>query len=145
MNSMRSLGDADDLRALAAAYARAVDRRDADLLASVFAPDAVLEVYDPSTADAPTGVRRGHVELRAITDLIARFDATFHFVGQSRYDVDGDGATGEVYCLAHHLSGGTDLLMLIRYDDRYRRGHDGWRIAHRRVLVDWKEIRPVAG
>ena len=136
--------DVDALRRLAATYARAVDRRDAALLATVFDEDAVLELYDPSTSDAPTGVRRGHAELAAIVDLIARFDATFHFVGQALFDADadadGDGATGEVYCLAHHLAGGDDMVMFIRYDDRYRRADDGrWVITLRRVLVDWRE------
>ena len=144
------MGDVDDLRGLAATYARAVDRRDGSLLASVFAVDAVLEVYDPATAAEPTGVRRGHPELAAIADAIARFDRTFHLVGQSHYEVDGDVATGEVYCAAHHLSrsaeGDTDMVMFIRYDDRYARGADGrWCIARRRVLVDWRETRSVRG
>ena len=148
MHTICTLSDVDDLRVLAATYARAVDRRDGALLASVFTPDATLEVYDPSTSAAPTGVRRSGAEIAAIADAIARFDRTFHFVGQSSYDVDGDRAGGEVYCMAHHLSrssdGDTDMVMFIRYDDRYERGSDGrWHITRRRVLVDWRETRPV--
>ena len=30
-----------------------------------------------------------------------------------------------------------------RYRDRYRRNEGEWRIAERRVLVDWTETRPV--
>jgi hypothetical protein len=82
--------------------------------------------------------------------MLRRYDATFHMLGQSTYDVDveHDSATGEVYCMAHHMTrtadGGTDFVMFIRYNDDYVRSADGaWRIGLRRVLVDWTETRPV--
>jgi len=135
------------LRSLAESYARGADRRDSDLFAGVFAPDAVLLVFNPSDAEEPTGQRRGDEELRAVPDLLARYACTYHFLGNMTYDVEGDEATGEVYCTAHHLSrgadGDTDLVMMIRYRDRYRRLAHGWRITERRVLVDWTELRPV--
>lgn len=142
--------DVEELRALAATYARAVDRRDVAAFVGVFAGDAVLEVWNPASAPSPSGVCRGHGEIAAIVERITRFPRTFHFVGQSLYDVapdDDRAAVGEVYCLAHHLTGdGTDIVMFIRYDDHYGRDRaDGrWRITHRRVLVDWTETHPVS-
>ena len=143
---MSGLSDTDEreLRALAADYAAGVDRRDQERLLSVFTPDGVLERYDAGVVDAPRGVIRGHEELARITERIASYDATFHFVGQGTYRAEGDGAVGEVYCTARHLTrtrhGATDFTMLIRYVDRYRRDADGWRIAARKVLVDWTEL-----
>jgi ketosteroid isomerase-like protein len=91
-------------------------------------------------------VREGHEALGAIPDMLSRYDKTFHFLGNHRYSVDGDTASGEVYCMAHHLTndvhGATDFIMLIRYLDTYRKGADGaWRIAAREVRPDWTESR----
>ncbi|MHB1583808.1 MAG: nuclear transport factor 2 family protein [Acidimicrobiales bacterium] len=134
------------LRELAVRYARAVDRRDVDTFLAVFEPDAVVVVRRPSPTDRPSEIR-GHDRLARIPEVIARYARTFHFLGQSSYRDLGDEAEGEVYCIAHHLDvsaeAATDLVMFIRYEDRYARHRDGtWRIRRREVLVDWTETRP---
>jgi hypothetical protein len=137
-------GDERQLRALAAGYAAGVDRRDRQRFLSVFAPDGVLEMFDAGVTEAPRNSLRGHDELARVTERIAVYDATFHFIGQAAYRADGDGAVGEVYCTARHLTrtrhGATDFTMLIRYVDRYARGAEGWRIAHRKLFLDWTEL-----
>jgi ketosteroid isomerase-like protein len=143
-------GDERALRALAAGYATAVDRRDVAGFLAVFASDAVLRVFDPGVQDEPRSVMRGADELARVIERISVYESTFHFVGQATYRADGDGAVGEVYCTARHLTkarhGATDFTMFIRYADRYRKDADGWRITDRGVLVDWTEnhtaIRP---
>jgi hypothetical protein len=133
------------LRALASGYASAVDRRDVDGFVDVFAPDGALRVHDPGVYDEPRAVRRGRDELATVIERMTVYDATFHFLGQATYAEDGDGATGEVYCTAHHLTrtrhGANDFTMLIRYRDRYARVNGGWRIAERAVLVDWTALQ----
>jgi len=133
------------LRALGTGYATSVDRRDVDGFVSVFAPDGVLRVHDPGVYDEPRSVLRGSEELARVIERISVYDATFHFLGQSSYAADGDGAAGEVYCTARHLTrtrhGATDFTMLIRYRDRYGRVGSGWRIAERAVLVDWTALQ----
>lgn len=135
----------DALWELSLGYARSVDRGDVDAFLALFTPDAQLTVHNPSDAD-PVGVYHGHGDLERIPPRMARFAATFHMLGQSEYRLDGDEPTGEVYCMAHHRSAGddnpTDYVMFIRYQDRYRRHEKQWRIAERRVLVDWTETRP---
>ena len=110
-----------------------------------FHPDAVLTIHAIGDPDTVTGTRRGHDELGEITTLIARYAQTYHFVGNARYELDGDRATGEVYGMAHHLTpdrhGGTDYVMLMRYLDTYRRRDGTWGIAERRALTDWTEVR----
>ncbi|MFJ6573969.1 nuclear transport factor 2 family protein [Streptomyces sp. NPDC091292] len=133
-----------DLRELAARYAHAVDRRDREAFLSVFHPEATLVVVPPSGA-----VRRmrGYEQLGLVTERIARYDRTFHLLGQSIHSADGaDEASGVTYCVAHHMSGGADPVdhvMYIRYQDRFRRDSSGWTIDHREVLIDWTETRPV--
>jgi hypothetical protein len=139
------------LRALGAQYAMSVDRRDPAGYVGVFLPDARLRIFDPADAPAPTSEIVGVGELAKVIDRIGRYDVTFHLVGTARYDVQGDVATGEVYCVAHHVLRGdpdTDDVMYIRYVDEYRRaGGTGdragreWKIAERVLYVDFRERR----
>lgn len=130
------------VRELAARYAGAVDRRDERQFLSAFSSDARLRVSVADDPAAPGADLRGHDQLRAVVDGIARFSRTFHFVGHATYETEGsDDISGEVYCQAHHLiDGERDLMMLIRYHDRYRRQPDGtWLITDRHVIVDWAD------
>ena len=56
-------------------------------------------------------------------DDLNRYEATTHFNGQSTVALDGDRATGESYCLAHHLytEDGERKLMVasLRYLDTF--------------------------
>ena len=140
--------DRADLHALSVRYASAVDRRDVELFLSVFTPDAALLIFDPSDSGQPTGERRGREQLAKVPELIKRYSSTYHLVGNATYEVRGDEARGEVYCMAHHLTrrddGDSDYVMFIRYVDAYIRVADrAWLIAERRLLVDWTETRPV--
>jgi len=134
------------LRALAEQYALGVDQHDdVEGFVSLFLPDAVISIHDPADTTDPREVR-GHDRLAQIPERIQRYAKTFHFLGQSTYDIGEGEATGEVYCIAHHLTpdqhGGTDYVMFIRYEDTYRPGADGaWKFAHRRLRVDWTETR----
>jgi hypothetical protein len=71
-----------------------------------------------------------------------------HLMGNHDVTLDGDRATGVVYCVAHHLSlhddGARDTVMTVRYVDRYLRTADGWRIEQRTINVDWEEERPAS-
>jgi hypothetical protein len=133
------------IQQLSLRYASAVDRRDSDAFVAVFHPDAELTVYGPD-ADTPNFTRHGHGDLGEIPRLIRRYPKTFHFIGNQLIDITGDEATGEVYCMARHLTpdahGGTDFVMFIRYIDRYRRGEDQvWRMSERQVRIHWTDVQ----
>jgi hypothetical protein len=140
------LEDVLAIQALAARYAAGVDRRDRDLFLSAFHPEATLRVFrEGPNGEEVISTRTGHEEIGVIPSVISRYEKTFHFIGNHLCQVGGDEAEGEVYCTARHLSagihGGLDFVMLIRYQDRYRRdpGQD-WLIADRLVQIDWTEI-----
>jgi SnoaL-like domain len=68
---------------------------------------------------------------------------------QSTLSLDGDRATGDGYCLAHHLSVGEDgrrtmMIASIRYLDELVKQDGQWLFAERRLMVDWTETRPSA-
>jgi hypothetical protein len=133
------LEDEAELRRLVTAYARMVDRRDWSLLSRIFTDAARLR--------GPGYAMRGHDELRAGLATIDRFSATMHLVMNQVVEVDGDRATGEVYCLANHLledrGQQAKLDMGIRYEDRYERTPQGWRIAERVLHVVWQQRLPL--
>ena len=66
-----------------------------------------------------------------------------HFVGNHRVELDGDAATGDTYCIAHHLTGKDDYVMHIRYEDTYVRTSAGWRIQTRDLHLLWTANLPV--
>jgi hypothetical protein len=133
------------LRNLAERYAQGVDRRDRDLFLSAFHPDATLAVHHPSEKEEGINVMRGHEQIGRVPEFITVYPKTYHVLGQSTYAIAGDDASGETYCVAHHLTpdrhGGTNYVMYIRYADTYRRVADEWRIATRQVNVDWTDQR----
>jgi len=96
--------------------------------------------------DEPAVAYRGHAELREVMGLLRHFSATFHLMANHLCEIAGPAATGETYCVAHHLTeaggGATDLVMYIRYRDAYERGDGGWRFARRDVMRQWTEERP---
>ena len=78
-----------------------------------------------------------------------KYDATTHFVGQSTIlTLEGNRATGEAYCLAHHVwtEAGTRRLMLasLRYYDTFAKADGAWLFAERLLYVDWVDNRAVS-
>ncbi|MBY0398961.1 nuclear transport factor 2 family protein [Myxococcota bacterium] len=124
-------------------YCRGVDRRNLELVRSTYHPDA----YDDH------GTYKGDVEgfLAFVRDEVhARFRMTMHKLGQSFIEVEGDVARAESYAICHHVmaeadpAGGpgatrdvADMVMGIRYVDRFERRAGEWRIARRELRWEW--------
>ena len=139
--------DRSAIRDLVDAYAHHADRRDPVAQAAVFAEDGQVRLFqgDPARS-APMQTITGRAELAAtFAGLIEQYEVTTYLNGQSVIDVHGDTASGESYCLAHHLlhrDGERKLLtMAIRYLDQFDRTDDGWRIARRDLVFDWTDER----
>ncbi|HVC72079.1 MAG TPA: nuclear transport factor 2 family protein [Acidimicrobiales bacterium] len=142
------LADRAALRDLVDAYARHVDRRDAEAVAALFTADGrlVSRLHNPA-ADAPI-VRRGRDEIAtALVAGLDRYIATTHIVGGQVVALDGDRASGDTVSLAHHVyeTAGTRrmLVMAVRYTDTYARQPGGWGFAERQLHLDWREDRPL--
>ena len=135
------------LQALVAAYARHADHREPELVAALFEPDAVLRMVRRGDDGAPAE-SRGHRQIASVVGRLAQFPVTYHLVGNHSVVLAGEEATGEAYCVAHHLApraegGHVDHVMHIRYLDRYRRTAAGWRFAERETFVEWTVDQPV--
>jgi hypothetical protein len=125
---------------LVGAYARHADRRDAERFVELFEPDATLRLVRRGDEGRPLE-SRGRRQLAKVIGALGRFDVTYHLVANHTVRVTGDHATGEVYCVAHHLAadadGCVDHVMHLRYLDRYRRSDGVWRFAERETHVEW--------
>jgi hypothetical protein len=136
------------IRELIDAYAHCADRRDAEGQKALFTVDTRFIVYMAGEGSSPTDDLRGRESLTPVFENLNAYDATTHFNGQSTIVLDGNRATGESYCLAHHLSteDGVRSLMIasLRYLDAFVKQDGTWRFAERRLYVDWTETRTVA-
>jgi ketosteroid isomerase-like protein len=135
------------IRELFDAYAHCADRRDAAGQMALFTEDTHFLVYMDVTATDPTQELHGRDALAPVFDNLNTYVATTHFNGQSTVVLDGDRATGESYCIAHHLSVDQDgnrtlMIAAIRYLDTFVKQDGGWFFAERRLMVDWTDTRP---
>ena len=90
------------IRELVDAYAHCADRRDAGAEVALHRGHALPRVHGWSGSE-PTQVLHGREALTPVFDDLNRYQATMHFNGQITVALDGDQATGESYCIAHHL------------------------------------------
>jgi hypothetical protein len=110
------------IQALAVRYAMAVDARDLDAWLSLFVDDI------------DCGRRgRGREALRTFIEPAVRdFYRTVHqIVGHVVDTVEGDSATGRVYCRAEHEFGDQLIVQAICYFDGYERRDGVWYFARR--------------
>ena len=145
--SPREAADRLAIRELIDAYAHCADRRDAKGQMSLFTEDTRFLVFMDATATEPTQTLHGRESLAPVFDNLNTYRATTHFNGQSTVTLVGDDrATGESYCIAHHIGvdeSGQRTLMIasIRYLDHFAKEEGQWRFAERRLMVDWTDTR----
>src|SRR4051794_41049618 len=91
------------IRELVDAYAFCADIREAAGQKALFTDDTHFVVYMGGEGCDPTDDLRGREALTPVFDGLNAYEVTMHFNGQSTVALDGDRATGETYCLAHHV------------------------------------------
>ena len=147
--SVEEAGDRLAIRQLIEAYAHCADRRDAKGQMALFTAAAHFVVYMNAKDPAPSMDLRSREALAPVFADLNKYDATTHFVGQSTIvTLTNDQATGEAYCLAHHVTvdGGKRRLMIasLRYLDTYLKIEGAWLFSERLLYVDWVDERPLA-
>jgi SnoaL-like domain len=134
------------IRELIEAYAHCADRRDAKGQMALFTTDTHFVVY--MNAKDPTASQELHSRdaLAPVFADLNQYAATMHFVGQSTiFSLNGDRATGEAYCIAHHLTVEKEkrrlMVAYLRYLDTFVKIDGMWLFAERLLYVDWLEER----
>ena len=136
------------IRELVEAYAYCADRRDAAGQMALFTPDTHFVVYMDANNPTPSQELHSREALAPVFDNLNQYHATMHFVGQSTITSLTTGkATGQAYCLAHHLTLDGDrrhlMIATLRYADTFAKVDGAWLFAERWLYVDWIEERPL--
>jgi len=127
------MADREAIRDCLYCYSRGVDRCDEDMLRSVYWEDAVDDHV------LFTGTRE---ELIAwVLPLLRGMEASQHSISNVLIRLHGDHADVESYYTGYHrVHDGTasrDSVQSGRYVDRFEKRYDEWRIARRKVVIDW--------
>jgi len=134
------------IRELVEAYPHCADRRDANGQMALFTADAHFVVYMDAKDPQPTQELHGRESLAPVFANLNKYAATMHLLGQSTVlTLSRDRATGEVYCMPHHLTiDGTKRSLMIaalRYADTYVKQDGVWLFSERLLYVDWVDER----
>jgi hypothetical protein len=137
------------IRELVEAYAHCADRRDAKGQMALFTTDTHFVVYMNASDPTPSQELHSREALAPVFADLNQYAATTHFVGQSTITSLSDNrATGEAYCLAHHVTidGSKRRLMIasLRYNDRFVKTDGAWLFSERLLYVDWVDERPLS-
>jgi hypothetical protein len=144
--TIQEIADRLAIRELVDAYAHCADRRDAEGQMSLFTKDTHFIVYMNARDPRPTQELHSREALAPVFADLNKYDATTHFVGQSTiHTLTADRATGDTYCLAHHITvnsqGRRLMLASLRYFDSFAKIEGAWFFAERRLYVDWVDER----
>ncbi len=123
---------------LLARYARGIDRCDAETLNAIWA--------DAATVDYGNGVADARKWAAGVLEMLRSMSRTQHMLGQTLIDFTESGAQAETLCHAWHETPGPEgpIEMVVggRYLDDLVRMPAGWRIRHRRFVMDWNRNGP---
>jgi hypothetical protein len=126
--------DKEAIREALMRYCRGVDRLDADIITSVYHPDA----YDDHAGRIFSGETVGQGLVDWMTEIM---DATAHNITTSNIEIYGEQAGSESYTTSMHLQtvDGVQhtLLAMARYVDRFEKRDGAWKILSRVVVPEF--------
>ncbi|WOC12435.1 nuclear transport factor 2 family protein [Gordonia sp. MP11Mi] len=129
MMELQEISDRFEIQQLMIDYSTAIDSRRFDDLDRLFTPDAYLDY------SASGGTQGRFPEVKAwLADVLPRFPAYAHLLGNFDLTIDVDTATGRTMCFNPMvLSDEPKQVMYcgIWYVDAFVRSADGWRITRR--------------
>lgn len=140
--ALQTLIARDEIRELALLYSRGCDRKDFELLRTLYTKDGI-DLHDETFR----GTADDYVQFLARS--LPHVPYSGHHVCNHliSVDVDRGEGEGEVYALAWHVipdrnGGWIEDFMCVRYVDRYRKEDERWRFALRTVTYDMRTARP---
>ncbi len=134
------MADREAIRDCLFRYCRGIDRMAAEMLASAYWPGAM---------DNHTGFT-GTVEefIEWAMPRLADMEEAVHMIGNILIRIEGEVAKVESYLWSVSILPGEErrrVMISGRYNDRFEKRDDEWRIAERWVVHDWYEEVPNAG
>jgi hypothetical protein len=139
LREIRYLRDRQEILDCVNRYGRGLDRLDGDLISSAYHSDAV-DNHGPFVGYVPEFVKFA-------LEVEGSFGWTHHGITSHNCDIEGDTAHAEsyVYWFVRMPDGKTLGAGGGRYIDRLERRDGRWRLALRRLLMDWSFEVPFSG
>lgn len=126
---LQRLEDLEEIRSLRMEYHHCVnDSRFAEA-AWIFTDDAYVEYGGVGKAKGRDNIRVLFGNLANAVTIIKQF------VSNHMVKIAGDEASGNAWLDARYAQDGKSLIAAVRFDDRYVRTEDGWRISDMRASV----------
>lgn len=138
-DTLQTLIDKQALHELVMTYCRAVDRRDYELMKTIYHPDARED-----RGAIFTGPAEGFIAMAAADSV--NYEATIHRIFNTFFKVSGNTAQGEIYVEAYHRTSGENAQEIIaggRFLDQYEKRNNRWGIVARTGTMDCCQSRPV--
>lgn len=126
----------EQIRDLVLKYCRAVDRRNYKALEHLY--------HETSFDDhGPMFKGTGKAFIEWLPGMLSTMKITSHQVSNHLIKVEGNKAEGECYCVSYHLTNDNkEIILSGRYLDKYIFDQDRWQFQHRKIVLDFNEIRP---
>ncbi|MFT7598764.1 MAG: hypothetical protein ACI8TP_001688 [Acidimicrobiales bacterium] len=122
-------------------YALAIDTKDWDALAGVFADEVVADFTSFGAGEVYRGGRSGWVA--QVSATISGMDATQHLMGNHLYEIGDDRAAGTTYIQARHVCrndwGGDVYTVGGHYDVQMVQVGGDWKISEYAINCSWHE------
>lgn len=138
-NTIETVIAKQDISDVIMRYARAIDRADGPLLHSCYWEDAIEEHANSYTGPA-------HDYIDGAMKRLQGGDVMMHNVGNIHTELEGDTAWVETYLItfARFPKDGVswDTLTGGRIFDKLERRNGEWKIAHRKIALDWNRDEP---
>jgi ketosteroid isomerase-like protein len=119
---IRRLEDIEEIRKLRNMYHYFINERLPERFRELYTDDAVLQFDEHMTIEGGDAIVKAMANVPEGT-LIKQF------IHSHQIDVEGDEASGFAYLDARYGQDGQSLIVAARYDEKYRRTTEGWRIA----------------
>lgn len=136
ISRLEEAADKLELYELVVAYCRATDRRDVELMRTLYHPDAIDD-------HGALFYGTGEEFIAFLPGPITVFAMTTHHITNALFRVDGDHAEGESYLIAAHITREDpprNLTVSGRYLDKFERRDGVWRFSHRTAMLDWANL-----
>src|SRR4051812_9213321 len=134
--SVRSLLDKQAITETLLRYCRGIDRLHVELIRSAYHPD--------STDDHGLFKGNGHDFASWAMTVLPNLEISQHKISNIQIELSGDFARVETYFLAVHVPKGGNVEEFVygRYVDRFELRDGGWKIADRKVVLDFSTVHP---
>jgi len=136
--TLAELLDTFALKQLVLSYCHGIDRRDLNLVRSLYHDDAI--------DDHGSMFHGGPNEYVAwLPSILSKWSATAHIIHNTLFLIDDSHAEGEITLTAYHrsLDGTREMVAHGRYLDQYKKRDGTWRFYRRSLALDWMEDRAV--